>query len=202
MPLPGCGSRCSSRPGGLPCAAGMRVVRSPCRPRSPSGCHSRWQSVRAGAASWRWRVSGEGPQSPPAARIAAWMAVGGLLWVVPLGLGWLAGRISRRRRGRPITVVLKSGARIGGTLHHASATEFILADATVETRRYARVTINRCDAELVLGGSHVAGEQPSSDQQSDMPLAVASPPRDDRRTQITSGPAEAVLPTPARRPPP
>ena len=130
-----------------------------------------------------------------------WLAVAGVLWAVPFGLGWLAGRISRRRRGRPVTVVLKSGATIAGTLHHATATEFVLADATVEARRYALVTINRCDAELLLSGSHVAVAHPSDDRQLAIPLVVAPRPRDDRRAEIATTGAEAVAPIPANVPP-
>lgn len=147
------------------------------------------------------RAAAIAASSPTAVRIAAWLAVAGVLWAVPFGLGWLAGRISRRRRGRPVTVVLKSGATIGGTLHHATATEFVLADATVEARRYALVTINRCDAELLLSGSHVAVAHPSDDRQLAIPLVVAPRPRDDRRAEIATTGAEAVAPIPANVPP-
>jgi small nuclear ribonucleoprotein (snRNP)-like protein len=148
------------------------------------------------------RAAAIAASSPTAVRIAAWLAVAGVLWLVPFGLGWLAGRISRKRSGRPVTVVLKSGATIAGTLHHATATEFVLADATVEARRYALVTINRCDAELVLSGQRVAVAQPSDDQQSVAPLVVAPQPHDDRPPGIATARAGPVVPPPARRPSP
>jgi hypothetical protein len=93
-----------------------------------------------------------------ASRIATWLAVAGVLWLSPFGLGWLAGRGSRKRRGRIVTVVLKSGRTTTGTLHHATATEWTLANATVEAECYELITVNRCDAELVLRGRPVATE--------------------------------------------
>ena len=57
-------------------------------------------------------------------------------WLVPFGLGLLAGGLSRQRRRRTVNIVLKSGATVAGTFHHATASEFTLADATMKGVRY------------------------------------------------------------------
>jgi len=115
-----------------------------------------WSGVVALACAAR--AAAIAARGPTAVRIATWLAVLGVLWLVPFGLGWLAGRCSRKRRGRTVTVMLKSGTTIAGTLHHATPTELTLADATVEAQRYELITINRCDAELLLRSRHVATE--------------------------------------------
>jgi hypothetical protein len=109
---------------------------------------------------------------PTTIRIATWLAVAGVLWFVPFASGWLAGRISRKRRRQIVTVVLKSGATIAGTFHHATETEFTLADATMEARRYERMTINRCDAELVLRSRQGCGAFSADDHQTATPAAI------------------------------
>lgn len=134
--------------------------------------------------------------------VATWLAVAGVLWLVPLGLGWLAGRISRKRCGRIVTVVLKSRTTITGTFHHATATEFTLADATVDTQRYELITINRCDAELILRSRHVAAAHPPDDQQTTMPLVVGRRYRDDWAAGVATARAGALVPPRVRRPPP
>ena len=44
-------------------------------------------------------------------------------------LALLAGGLSRQRRRRTVNIVLKSGATVAGAFHHATASEFTLADA-------------------------------------------------------------------------
>jgi hypothetical protein len=85
-----------------------------------------------------------------AVRLAAWLAVACVLWLMPFGLGWVGGRRSSKQREGIVTVVLRSGATIAGTLQHATATELTLADVTVDARAYDSVTISRSDAELIL----------------------------------------------------
>jgi hypothetical protein len=142
-----------------------------------------WSGVVALACAAR--AAAIAASGPTAIRIATWLAVAAVLWLVPFGLGRLAGGRSRKRRGRTITVVLKSGATITGTFHHATATELTLADASVNARRYELVTINRCDAELVLRSRHVAPEtaaaRSGNDQQTATPVVVARRHHDDDR---------------------
>jgi hypothetical protein len=150
----------------------------------------------AGAA----RVAAITAGGPTTVRIAAWLAVAVVLWLVPFGLGWLAGRISRKRRGRIVTVVLKSGGTIAGTLHHATETEFTLADATLEARRYDLITINRCEAGLVLQSRHVAADSPDN-QLTATPRTVARGRHDDPAAGVATARAAVLVPPPARRPP-
>lgn len=107
-----------------------------------------------------------------AVRVATWLGAAAVLWLVPFGLSWLAGRVSRKRRGRTVTVVLKSGAAIVGTFRYATATELTLADATVEARRYELITINRSDAELVMHSRHAVTETAAA-----QPPSVSRGPR-------------------------
>jgi hypothetical protein len=137
-----------------------------------------------------------------AIRIAMWLAVAGVLWLVPFGLGWIAGRTSRKRRGRIVTLVLKSGATITGTFHHATATEFTLADAIVEARSYELITVNRCDTELVLHSRHVGATYSHDDQQTTIPLVVDRGHRADRPSEIATARAGSLGSPRARRPPP
>jgi hypothetical protein len=94
-------------------------------------------------------------RGPTAVRIAAWLAVAAVLWLVPFGFGWLVGRTRTNRRGQPVTIVLKSGSTISGRFHKATATDLVLADAVWDGVRYEAVTVGRCDAELVLRGPAV-----------------------------------------------
>jgi hypothetical protein len=110
---------------------------------------------------------------PTAVRIATWVASAGVLWLAPFALGWIAGRISRKRRTRIVTVVLKNGATITGIFHHATETELTLADATVKGQRYELITVNRCDAELVLWSRHAAVALCRDTQQMPIPRAAA-----------------------------
>jgi hypothetical protein len=158
-----------------------------------------WSGVVALACARR--AAAIATSGPTAVRIATWLAVAGVLWLVPFGLGWLAGHRSRKRRGQIVTVVLKSGATIAGTFHHATASELTLADATVEARHYELITINRCDAELVLRSRHAATETTAvrspDDQQTATPAVVARGHHDDDRpAELASAPAGTIDATP------
>lgn len=114
---------------------------------------------------------------PTAVRIATWLAVAGVLWLVPFTLGLLAGRIRNKQRGRQlVTIVLKSGGAVAGILHHATAADLTLAEVTVDARRYDLVTVNRCDVELVLRSRGVPAASHSDDDEQ-----TAAPGRAGRR---------------------
>lgn len=160
-----------------------------------------WSGVLALA--FAARVAAIAASGPTAALIATWLAVAGVLWMVPFGFGWLAGRRSRKRPRQTVTVVLRSGATIVGTLHHATATELTLADATVEAWRYELIVINRCDAELVLRSGHVATETAAArsphDQQTATPMGVARRHDDvDRPVPLATAPGRDTDATPSQ----
>ena len=102
---------------------------------------------------------------PTTVRVATWAAVAAVLWLAPFGFGWIAGRISRRHRLRIVTVVLRSGTTITGVLHHSTDAELTLADATLDSQRYALITVNRCDAEFVLRSQPAVVARSVDDQQ-------------------------------------
>jgi hypothetical protein len=111
-----------------------------------------WSGIAALTCAARAEAIAAG--DPTTIRIAMWLVMAGMLWLVPCGVGWLAGRVSRKRGGQSVTVVLlKNGTTVAGTFHHETKSEFTLANATVESGHYERVTINRGDAELVLRSS-------------------------------------------------
>jgi hypothetical protein len=112
-------------------------------------------------------------RGPMAVRIATWLTAAGVLWLAPFALGWIAGRLSRRRRTQMVTVVLKSGATITGNLHHATETDLALADATVEGECYELITVNRCDAVLVLRSRHGAVAGSRDNQPTPIPRVAA-----------------------------
>lgn len=159
-----------------------------------------WSGVVALACASR--AAAIAARGPTAVRIATWLAGAGVLWLAPFALGWLAGRISRKRRGRIVTVLLKSGATVAGTFHHATATEFTLADATVEGRRCELITINRRDAELVLHGPETTAAHSDDEQQIPTPMVVASGDLDDRPVGVATARAAGLVPLPVRRSPP
>jgi hypothetical protein len=112
-------------------------------------------------------------RGPAAVRIATWLTAAGVLWLAPFALGWIAGRLSRRRRTQRVIVVLKSGATIAGNFHHTTETELTLADAILEGERYELIAVNRCDAELVLRSRHRAVAQSRDDQPTPVPRVAA-----------------------------
>lgn len=107
------------------------------------------------------------------ARVTALLAGAGVLWLVPFGLGWIGGWLSRKRPGATVTVVRRNGAAVTGKLHHTTATELVVSEATFGDICAKMVTINRSDVELVLNhrrgwsDSALSERMPRTSEQSD-----------------------------------
>ncbi|MCW2983430.1 MAG: hypothetical protein JWR63_1000 [Conexibacter sp.] len=97
----------------------------------------------------------------PSVRVGSWLVLLAVLWLAPLGAGWGLGRWARAGQESWVTtLVMRSGARIIGTVDRETATELVLADITMDGRRHDRVTVSRADVELQLDGRPDPGGEP------------------------------------------